>query len=173
MSEASRTLDVFFSCRQALVKYAASIVGDRARAEDVVQEAYLRLHPLSSQELDDIRQPVAYVYRVVRNLSLDASRSELRSQQRHATPPEWLAPVMAVEPEEACERDNALAHLAFALDGLPEANRRALEMHRLEGLTLAQIAERLGVSLATAHRLVRDAMVRLARALPDEQATRV
>ncbi|UQY36146.1 sigma-70 family RNA polymerase sigma factor [Pseudomonas fulva] len=168
MNDSAEKLDIFLSCRRALVNYAAQITQDRDRAEDVVQEAYLRLHPLQRPELQAIEQPVAYLYRVVRNLALDMRLSEAREQRRHATPPDWLLPTMAASPEEACLHSDELEQLATALADLPEQSRRALEMHRLGGKTLAQIAEQLGVSLATAHRLVRDALVRLARALPGD-----
>ena len=53
---------------------------------------------------------------------------------------------------------------------MPENSRRALEMHRFGGCTLAEIAGHLNVSLTTAHRLLRDALVRLAREVdnPDD-----
>lgn len=168
MNDSAEKLDIFLSCRRALVNYAAQITQDRDRAEDVVQEAYLRLHPQRT-ELHSIEQPVAYLYRIVRNLALDLRISEAREQRRHAMPPDWLIPVMAATPEEACLHGDELEQLASALADLPEQSRRALEMHRLGGKTLAQIAEQLGVSLATAHRLVRDALVRLARALPSDE----
>nr|WP_269807513.1 sigma factor [Pseudomonas sp. NMI795_08] len=58
--------------RPALVDYATPIVGCRARAEDVVQEAWLRF---SRQPGDaDIRHPASYLYRIVRNLALDQTR---------------------------------------------------------------------------------------------------
>lgn len=167
MSKPAEKLDIFIAYRRALVNYAAQITQDRDRAEDVVQEAYLRLHPKHS-ERQGIEQPVAYLYRIVRNLALDLRISEAREQRRHAMPPDWLIPTMAATPEEACLQDDELEQLARALTNLPEQNRRALEMHRLGGKTLAQIAEQLGVSSPTAHRLVRDALVRLARALPED-----
>ncbi|SDH87073.1 RNA polymerase sigma-70 factor, ECF subfamily [Pseudomonas flavescens] len=166
MNDSAEKLDIFLSCRRALVNYAAQITRDRDRAEDVVQEAYLRLHPLQRPELQAIEQPVAYLYRIVRNLALDMRLSEAREQRRHAMPPDWLLPTLVAGPEEACLHSDELEQLSSALADLPEQSRRALEMHRLGGKTLAQIAEQLGVSLATAHRLVRDALVRLARALP-------
>ncbi|WP_183165901.1 sigma-70 family RNA polymerase sigma factor [Azomonas macrocytogenes] len=171
MSDPAAKLDLFLSCRRALVNYATAITGDRTKAEDIVQEAYIRFHPLGREELESIQQPVAYLYRIVRNLALDLGRSEMREQQRHTAPPDWLIPSMFTTPEQACLRSNELEKLAQALDELPQTSRRALEMHRLEGQTLAQIAEQLQVSLATAHRLVRDALVRLARALPEEIAS--
>ncbi|MGU9546296.1 sigma factor, partial [Bacillus cereus] len=65
-------LKLYLAHRAALLDYAAPIVGCRSRAEDVVQEAWLRF---SRQEEDAaIRHPASYLYRIVRNLSLDLTR---------------------------------------------------------------------------------------------------
>lgn len=167
MKESSEALGMFLSRRRALIDYAAGITKDRSRAEDVVQEAYLRIQSSLHEKGGEIHYPPAYLYRIVRNLSLDFSRSEVREQRRNESPPEWLIPGEADSPEQLYQRSDELKHLARALDSLPEKSRRALEMHRFGEYTLTDIANRLGVSTATAHRLVRDALVRLAQELPD------
>ncbi|MCS4064264.1 MULTISPECIES: sigma factor [Pseudomonas] len=69
---ADEKLQFYLAHRAALLDYAAPIVGCRARAEDVVQEAWLRF---SRQQDDaDIRHPASYLYRIVRNLALDQTR---------------------------------------------------------------------------------------------------
>jgi len=69
---ADEKLQLYLAHRAALLDYAAPIVGCRARAEDVVQEAWLRF---SRQQDDaDIRHPASYLYRIVRNLALDQTR---------------------------------------------------------------------------------------------------
>jgi RNA polymerase sigma-70 factor (ECF subfamily) len=51
------------------------------------------------------------------------------------------------------------------LQALPDNSRKALELHRFGGFTLAEIAGQLGVSLTTAHRLLREALLALARVM--------
>lgn len=68
MAGSANDLDVFLGLRRELVNYANGITGDRMQAEDVVQEAYIRL---IAGRGEPIEQPVAYAYRVVRNLALD------------------------------------------------------------------------------------------------------
>lgn len=65
-------LQLYLSHRAALLDYAAPIVGCRARAEDVVQEAWLRFS--RQDDSADIRHPASYLYRIVRNLALDQTR---------------------------------------------------------------------------------------------------
>ena len=73
MTSDSVRLDLFLAHRSALIDYAQPIVGCRARAEDVVQEAYLRFAAATDRERpadDRILQPVGYLYRIVRNLAV-------------------------------------------------------------------------------------------------------
>lgn len=58
--------------RAELVDYAASIVGCRSRAEDVVPEAYLRFD--DAAERGRLTQPTGYLFRIVRNLATDLLR---------------------------------------------------------------------------------------------------
>ena len=124
-------LDLYLAHRSALVDYAAPIVGCRARAEDVVQEAWLRFNGRQDPGLA-INNPVGYLYRIVRNLALDLTRS-IATERRQP------------------DGDSLLAQL-------PERTRMAFEMHRLGGYTLQQIAAALGISVGLTHQLVHDAL---------------
>lgn len=149
--------------RTALVEYAAPIVGDRARAEDVVQEAYLRFVPSAGDAAPALDQPLAYLYRIVRNLALDLTRRRAMEQrQQTAETLWWMLPPLARTPEQDMLHRRDLARVENVLAGLPARMRQALEMHRLGGHTLGEVAKALNVSVPTAHRLVRDALVAVA-----------
>ncbi|MGE7990537.1 RNA polymerase sigma factor [Pseudomonas sp. NPDC089554] len=165
MADASTQLQVFLGVRRELVSYASTITGDRAQAEDIVQEAWIRFTPAAAVE-----QPVAYLYRIVRNLALDLKRSRSREQAHQASAPAWLHPGHTADPADSCQHSMLLDRLSDTLQAMPEASRLALEMHRFGGCTLAQIAQRLGVSLSTAHRLLRDALARLAQEVDEPDA---
>lgn len=150
-------LELYLAHRPALVDYAAPIVGCRARAEDVVQEAWLRL---SSQPLDaEIRHPASYLYRIVRNLALDQTR---RTATEKAQPggDEILAelPASTASPEQSVSQQSELGAISRALEELPLRTRTAFEMHRLGGYTLQQVAHHLEVSVSLVHQLVHDAL---------------
>lgn len=171
MDAPASDLHVFLTLRRELVNYASGIIGDKVQAEDVVQEAFLRLMPSEGAKARSIDQPVAYAYRVVRNLALDLIRSRVREQAHHQSPPQWLLPMELEDPAETCQHGMALERLARALASMPVASRRALEMHRFGGFTLAQIAEQLDISVTSAHRLLHDALLRLARIMSDAPQT--
>ncbi len=165
LSDNDSRLRLYLAHRAALVDYVTPIVGDRMRAEDVVQEAYMRFAPATGEGAG-IEQPVAYLYRIVRNLAYDLRRSlsaDKRRDDAHLIFAESLASVPS--PEEGAVHRDELRLVESALAELPDDVRRAFEMSRLGGFTLQQIADRLGVSVATAGRWTQDALSHVARRL--------
>jgi RNA polymerase sigma-70 factor (ECF subfamily) len=163
VSTADPTLALYLKHRGSLVNYATGIVRDRASAEDVVQEAYLRFSSASGERL--IASPVSYLYRIVRNLALDwlNRASDMPAAEQH----EALVKVAGESPtaDEVVHFRDELRILTDALAELPERTRMAFTLYRLEGCTLQQVGDRLGVSVVRAHQLVKDAMLHAARRL--------
>lgn len=169
----TQLLSLFMAQRHELVAYATAIIGERSLAEDIVQDAYLRLQTIAGQPANDdgLEAPLGYLYRIVRNLALDGRRRMGREQAHIVSAPDTLAASIAEDrpsPEaQAVARDD-LRLLQQALAELPERSRMALEMHRFGHLTFAEIAARLNVSIGTAHALVVQAVdhckTRLAKA---------
>jgi len=147
---------LFIQHRGALIDYAASIVGSRAQAEDLVQEAWLRFDEAAKKRF--VSEPLSYLYRIVRNLALDNRRRQAReSRVFTADDPESAAAASIDRPSTpeaiALHRDQLEALMA-ALGDLPERHRIAFEMHRVAGCTLREIAATLGVSVSQAQVLV-------------------
>lgn len=158
-------LRLYMAHRAALIGYATPIVGSRVQAEDIVQEAYLRFAPSASNGAA-LDHPVGYLYRIVRNLSLDLRRrlsAETRRDEAHAvlTDPFPAAP----SPEEEALFRDELKCVDRALAELPDHMRKAFEMHRLGGYTFEQIAAHLGTSVSSAGRWVQQAFVHVSRRL--------
>ncbi|MCW5704522.1 MAG: sigma-70 family RNA polymerase sigma factor [Bradyrhizobium sp.] len=148
MQNSDVSVEIYIEHRGALVNYATTITGERARAEDVVQEAFLRVRSAArAQQLDD---PVAYFYRVVRNLALDLRRRLTFERVHVFGHPEPSGQPLDLEfsAEEAAIARERLRNVMEALHELPERTRIALEMHRFGGCTLKQIAEHLGLSIS-------------------------
>lgn len=166
----SDTTSLFIEHRRSLVDYAAGILGSRAQAEDVVQEAYIRFSAASGkasvEQGQAIVNPLAYLYAIVRNLALTWAR---RSAIETAVPPgsEEIASLASDQPsaETVLVGRQELRVLAAALAELPERTRLAFNMHRLEGRPLREVAERLDISITRAQQLVKAAMIHGARRL--------
>ena len=163
----SDTTTLFVEHRGSLVNYANGILHDRAGAEDVVQEAYLRFS--AAADSGQIVNPVSYLYRIVRNLALDWTR------RRSVEPPKMAAPLMENVASDAPSAERVLLYrdelrvISDALGELPERTRIAFRMYRLEGQTLQEIANHLGVSVVRVHQLVKEAILHAARRLDGPQ----
>lgn len=141
--------------RRSLIRYAKRITRDWDHAEEVVQEAYLRLGEMAKKQ--HLAKPGGYLARIVRNLAIDRlSRSRRDSEVFSADGPVILESLSADQPtpEQVAAARGELARLEAALAELPERVRIAVEMHRFGGAKLREIAEELGVSITVAHELV-------------------
>ena len=150
--------ELFTAHRGALVTYAARILGDRGHAEDVVQEAYLRLDAVMGEQA--VLDPLAYLYRIVHNLALDVQRKLARERSRTAGGVDAMADIAEDRPSperEAAARAEVRL-VAQAMAELPERTRVALELHRFAGCSIRDIANRLDISVGTAHALVIDGL---------------
>jgi RNA polymerase sigma-70 factor (ECF subfamily) len=153
------TTALFVEHRRSLVDYAAGIVGSRAQAEDVVQEAWLRFDEVSRRRLLD--EPLSYLYRIVRNLALDGRRRQAREDRYLVVGAALQAEQVAEDrpsPEAEAVGKAELQAVRAAMQELPERTRVALEMHRFGGATLRDIADYLDISVGLAHALVVDGL---------------
>ncbi|AOK29816.1 RNA polymerase subunit sigma-70 [Burkholderia singularis] len=149
-------VDVLVANRPMLVKLARSFVGCASRAEDVVHDVLVKLVDFPNQ--DAIRQPVAYVTRMVRNASIDACRRQTLENVYHADEDDGLdVPSPELSPEAALVVRDTLRRACDALAQLPARSRIAFEMVRLRDETLQATARALNVSQTLVHFMVRDA----------------
>ena len=167
MADEISTLTLFTKHRGALVDYADGIVGSRAEAEDLVQEAWLRLEKAGRRGRLD--QPLAYLYRIVRNLAFDVRRRMMRERKVMSDADFDVATATragdAPCPERVALSENELGIVLEAMAELPERTRIALEMHRFGGSKLREIAAYLSISVALAHVLVADGVEHCKRRL--------
>ncbi|WP_422367406.1 RNA polymerase sigma factor [Pelagibius sp.] len=161
LGQHSTALGLFATHRAALIDYASGIVGSRAQAEELVQEAFLRF--AAAKDRPPVERPAAYLYRIVRNLAIDWIRQRTREERRQTEEPAWwMLPDLPRTPEQEMLYRRDLDRIAAALAELSPEARLAVEMHRFDGYTLSEIAARLNTSVPTAHRLVRGALVKIA-----------
>jgi len=147
---------VLIAHRSVLVNAATAITGCRCRAEDVVQDVYIKVSENAPSE--PVRQPLAYLMRMVRNLAIDHYRR--RAFERcHTTNEEdgHEVPSSDAGPEANVIQRDLLQHVSDALATLPERTRTAFEMVRIRDHTLQETARKLEVSQTLVHFMVRDA----------------
>ena len=144
----------------AMVGLARRILGNAAEAEDVAQEAMLRVwtHAPRWQPLAAFR---TWLTRVVVNLCLDRKRRAPWVELEAAGEIVDAAP----GPGERIEEDERERLLASAIDRLPARQRTAIVLTYTEGMSNAQVAEMLGTSVSAVETLLIRGKQNLRRAL--------
>ncbi len=121
-------------------------LGCACDAADLVHDTYLRV--LARREPGDIREPRSYLATIAHGLMVNHLRRrdlERAYLETLAHLPEAQSP----SPESRAMALEALCEIDAMLDGLPVAVRRAFLLCQLEGLTHADIAKTLGVSVGS------------------------
>jgi RNA polymerase sigma-70 factor (ECF subfamily) len=164
----------FQANRPHLVRVAYATLGSIAEAEDVVQEAWLRLRRTAEDvEVRDLR---AWLTTVVARLALDALGSARVRREQYIGP--WLPePVIeqiaAEDPPERVALDESVAlALLIVLERLSPAERTAFLLHDVFGMTFAEAGEVIGRSPAAARQLAARARRHVADGRPRFPPTR-
>lgn len=151
-------LAVYRTHRQGLFSLALSITHSRQLAEDAVQDAFTRMTK-RSYPAEDL---VAYVFRAVRNASIDLARVQQRDQRLHESLFNGrVAPDVPADPQLQVlnkERDQILR---AAIDHLPEHEREAVVLKALAGLTYQQAEAITDVPAKTLASRYRRALIKL------------
>lgn len=153
--------------RRLLLWKAWRLVGSREAAEDLVQDAYLRVSEATRR--GGVTHLPSFIYRTLRNLAIDHLRAQTvrGGLERADLREDELEQVAAAEasPETQVVALQRLRRLDAALRMLPPRARQVFLLARVEGLGQAEIAERLGVSLSTVEKDLRQAMAHCLEAL--------
>ncbi|KKF02306.1 sigma-70 family RNA polymerase sigma factor [Mycolicibacterium obuense] len=153
----------------ALWRYALRLTGDRARAEDVVQETLLKAWRHPSVTADAERSARAWLFTVARNMIIDERRSaRFRNEAAEPVPDE------VVDRASSDEVDTALNRilLSTALAQLTEEHRAVVRRAYYQGWTTAQIAADLGIAEGTVKSRLHYAMRALRLGLQEMGVTR-
>lgn len=125
------------------LRHAARVLGDAAEAEDVAQEAMLRLwHAAAEWRTDGAARPATWLHRVVANLAVDRLRRSGR-----AVGLDFDTPDEAPGAEARLAQADRMAALDAALARLPERQRQAVVLRHIEGMSNPEVAEVLGIGV--------------------------
>lgn len=161
-------LQALFDLHAASIANALRRSGiDRDTAEDLTQDTFLRLLRGAPTE-SPVTNLRAYLFRVSRNVMVDHLRRSA-SNPVHTVEQSALGKVADLSPgaDRRLSDRQRLGLVLAVLDELPPRNRRAFELHRIEGKTLASVAEELGISTTRAWEMVQDAYRRIRARLDD------
>ncbi|MGH6965231.1 MAG: RNA polymerase sigma factor [Phenylobacterium sp.] len=168
MSVAARDADdpllaEYLQRRDNIVRFLAARAGSMAAAEDLAQELYLRL--AARDRGAEVGNASALLYRMAINLMLDRARGEARSAARDGA---WrqlsrsdLGGVdISDDPpaDEAAASAQRLRQLVAAVGDLAPQMGRAFRLHKLEGLSHAETARAMGLSVKAVEKHVSAAL---------------
>ena len=144
-----------------LLRFLQGTVRDRDTAADLAQESYARVLAVQ-QSGEAINEPRALLYRTARNLVIDQyRRSEVRGTYAAAEGDSSVDAVdltagpEALEPEVAAMSSQTVDALLTAIGELPLRCREAFILHKFDGLSQAEVARQMGISVTMVERHIK------------------
>jgi RNA polymerase sigma-70 factor (ECF subfamily) len=148
------------------LRQAWRMLGDQAEAEDVAQEAMLRLWKQAADWRAGEAKVSTWLYRVVHNLCIDRIRKR-RPQVPVEDAPEPVDPDPSVL-DRMAETETSRA-IAEAIRTLPERQRQALILRHFEGMSNPEIGAALECSVEAVESLLARARRQLAKLMEDKK----
>ncbi|HEY9171617.1 MAG TPA: sigma-70 family RNA polymerase sigma factor [Verrucomicrobiae bacterium] len=142
--------ELFAALEAPLLHYALRLTGERGPAEDMVQEAFMKLHA----QFEEVREPKRWLYRTVHNLALNHRRDAAKvvslnlsdqSDLPDSSDPSDPQPL----PDEQIARWESIGLVRLSLETLDPRSRELIRLKFNDELSYQQISERTG--LKTGH----------------------
>jgi len=140
--------ELFAALESPLLSYARRLAGELSVAEDMVQEAFMKLHA----QFEQVRDPRRWLYRTVHNLALNQRRQagkivsletpaeENRQPSADTTDPQPL-------PDEQIARWESIGLVRLSLETLDERSRELIRLKFNENLSYKEISARTGLKI--------------------------
>lgn len=158
--------ELFAALESPLLSYALRLVGERALAEDIVQETFMRLH----EHFEEVREPRRWLYRTAHNLALNHRRGAARiialqpDFQEGTAPPETSDPQPL--PDEQIARLEGIGLVRLSMGSLDERSRELIRLKFHENMSYKEISARTGLKVGHVGYLLHHAI----KAIADELA---
>jgi RNA polymerase sigma factor (sigma-70 family) len=161
--------EVFGALESPLLAYARRLLGNVSVAEDVVQEAFMKLHV----QFNEVRQPQPWLYRTVHNLVVDHQRQanrlvmfgdEARSGGENtssAASGDETADAQPI-PDEQIARWEGIGLVRLVVETLDDRSKEVIRMRFDEDLSYLEIGERLGLKVGHVGYLLHHALKAMA-----------
>ncbi|MGB1698622.1 MAG: RNA polymerase sigma factor [Nannocystaceae bacterium] len=163
--------------RRGLFNFLLRSVGNRARAEELLQEVFLRVIRARERYVVTAKF-TTWVYTIARNIAIDESRRAKFRRHRSLDAPTAMRdgegpslheriPATQVSTDDAAQAPTIRDRVAAAVSQLPEEQREVFVMRQFRGMSFRQIGEVVGASENTAKSRMRYALEKLRKDLAD------
>ena len=164
--------ELFSSLESPLLGYALRLTGESEPAQDIVQEAFMRLHA----QWESVREPRRWLYRTVHNLALNHRRQSAKViplvNPSHPTSDDsGLDPAVAettdpeLLPDEQIVRTEGIGLVRLSLESLDARSRELVRLKFEEDLSYADISQRTGLKTGHVGYLLHHALKAIGREL--------
>ena len=156
--------ELFAALESPLLNYALRLACDLGVAEDIVQEAFMKLHA----QLNEVREPRRWLYRTVHNLALNHRRDSAKiisldagtreGESNDAADPQAL-------PDEQIARLESIGLVRLGMEVLDGRSREVLRLKFTENLSYKEISARTGLKIGHIGYLLHHALKSIAEEL--------
>jgi RNA polymerase sigma-70 factor (ECF subfamily) len=170
--------ELFAALESPLLNYALRLSGEMSVAEDIVQEAFMKLH----EQFAEVREPRRWLYRTVHNLALNQRRASaktisLSSDESHGPHETHKSHETDVTdetplPDEQIARWEGIGLVRLSLETLDERSREVIRLKFSENLTYKEISARTGLKIGHVGYLLHHALKEMAGELAKNGITR-
>ncbi|MBL4617693.1 MAG: sigma-70 family RNA polymerase sigma factor [Robiginitomaculum sp.] len=164
---------IYLAQRANLCRFVAARLRDEAGAEDVVQDVWMRIE--KSKKLEEIENPVGYLFTIAGHLALDIIRQRKRQKAREekwtdetTTKLDGIATSQEQNAEASLLQAERIIKVRTAIARLPPKSRRAFELHRMQEMSHKEVAAEMGIAVSTVEKHIIRAMRELVQTLRDD-----
>ena len=170
-AQSPETIEQLFAALESpLLAYALRLTGERAVAEDLVQEAFMKLHA----QFAEVREPRRWLYRTVHNMALNHRRDAAklvsiahapdRSNESHVSNGSYGTDEAPLPDEQIIRMEN-IGQVRLSLAALDERSREVVRLKFNEDLSYAEISQRTGLKVGHVGYLLHHALKKIAAEL--------
>lgn len=147
---------VFSALESPLLGYALRLTQDRDTAEDIVQDAFMKLHT----QFEEVESPRRWLYRTVHNLALNHRRDTRRVVRLEPTEPGEANESTDPQPlpDEQIARWEGIGLVRLTLENMDERTRQLVRLKFEENLSYKEISARTGLSVGNVGYLLHHAL---------------
>ncbi len=157
--------EVILPCRGILRGRLRRILPDHVDLDDIVAEALARAFAV--EDWQQIRSGLAFLHRTARNLLIDQARREAVVSFDYMADLEELG--RGVNYEGMLNARDELRRLETLVKALPQQQRRAFLLRRVEGYSIADVAAEMGLSVSTVENHLSRALASITRGTMDSE----
>ncbi len=146
-----------------ILNWLKNFLGDRETAMDVKQSVFL--HVLEFAARTKINNPKAFMFKVARNLAYSEMRRRIRHDSAFITTGDYSLDEISQEPqstapspEQSTSIKDEIGNLFRIINTLPKRQRQTIMMHRVDGLSYKEIAQKLDVSVSSVEKYMSHAL---------------